>query len=393
MHTSQMHIHRAVIVCGLQRFCLFLIIGLVIVSIGVGCSSPQQELTPTVTVRSATLTPLSTEFGDLSPDEATLAVQLSLEAERAILEAEIFGTESPPTATPTSAPGEAMANIRYLPGGRIELLSVCANPRTASINATQHISAWYFGSQIEDGSTVSVQSLSNTYRDSGTGVGTIERFPGICTNDKLYLAGSAAISPEGKVMRPYFAPERQAGSGIAPQFGVFLPIEAFSQPGVWQLAVENDVVKVRIKIDVPSADAPMFIREPDNPFIWLGGFSANERAVVAVFDETSFAGDFRVQVDSEGTFYAPFNGPATTQGFAVVGETGNIAMSPNLTGVTSAGASISAEYLYELYWPAPTPTPTPTRTPTITPSVTSSITPSVTASLTPSPTSIREAAE
>ncbi len=287
--------------------------------------------------------------------DATLAAQLTADVERSTLEQQILEPIVEPTITPTYGPAIELNGIRFQPRGRVEALSVCNKPNVASLNAGVRISAWYFGNPIEDDSLVTVANIFNTYWDSVTGLGSIERFPGICTNDSLYLAGAAAISPDGRVVRPYFAPERQYGPNIAPQYGIYLPLEAFNQSGEWTLLVENEEVGIRIRIDIPGPQQPMFMHDINDDRIWLGGFEPSERAVLIVFDENGFVGDFRIQLGLDGTLLSTIEGVEATQGFVVVGESGNVALPNNLAGGTPAGDLLSSQYLLDLYWPSSTP--------------------------------------
>lgn len=327
-----------------------------------GCSSEAAdgEINDVTVVPEASGTPPAT----LSAAEATLAFQLTLDAERAALEQQLIDPIVDSTITPTYAAQGALSGIRFQPRGRLDALSVCSNPQVAITNAGQRISAWYFGNLIDDGNLVTVNNLFNTYWDPVTGLGTLERFPGICTDDSLYLAGAAAISPDGRVIRPHFAPERQGGANIPVQYGIFLPFEAFDQPGEWTLLVENEEVALRIRIAIPGPTQPMFMHDINDDEIWIGGFDSSERAVLVVFDETGFVGDFRIQVDRDGTLISPVEGIEATQGFVVVGEYGNVALPNNLAGSTAQGELLSSQYLLDLYWATATPTPTVTLQPT-----------------------------
>lgn len=317
-----------------------------------GCGVPLEVQTPTVTAAPAhTLTPSAT----LPPAEATLAYQQTSEAERFAIEQRVLSPMPEPTITPTYGPASALSGVRFQPRGRSEALSVCANPQVASVNTSQRVSAWYFRNQIDDGNLVAVDNLFNAYWDSATGLGSVERLPGICTNDSLYFAGSTAISPTGEQVRPYYGPERIPGANIAPQQGMFLPFEAFAQPGQWTLSIQNEEASISIDIEVPTPQQPMFMREIDGSRIWIGGFDPMERAVLVVFDEVGFASDFRIQMDEDGMFISSLDGIGETQGFVIVGEAGNVVLPNNLAGSTPDGQLLSREYLLDLYWAPATP--------------------------------------
>jgi hypothetical protein len=174
--------------------------------------------------------------------------------------------------------------------------------------------------KIANGQTVALatRDLSTRWWD--------KRFAPVICFDRSVPAQTSALSPDGDELAP-----AEVSSIFecdpATKTAIQLPEQAYHQPGLWHLRV-NDF---EIGVDIPVAQTPIFgdyTNEEDERIMWLAGFEPFERVIIFVGFPFGGAGPaerrqlFEVQMDDTGYFV----GAVDVEGriYAAVGETGNL---------------------------------------------------------------------
>jgi hypothetical protein len=172
--------------------------------------------------------------------------------------------------------------------------------------------------------------------------------PRICASMPVQ---AIAISPGGQQHTPsiirYELPDTQDFS-LNEVFVVRLPLEAYAQPGLWQLVVQVPS-HFELGIKIPYPDRPLYLREGER-FV-LMGFEPYEQLMGVVFgaEEYVFKGDFNLQANEQGAALIELEGVNGPVFF--VGESGNV-----ITNVSSnwweppVGGSSFGELLFSTYW-------------------------------------------
>jgi hypothetical protein len=144
---------------------------------------------------------------------------------------------------------------------------------------------------------------------------SVDSLVGICNNAEAPPANSLAISPSGAQVTPYIL----ADPGLYHE--VYLPIEAYRQPGLWGLRSGN----IEIYVNIPVISAPTALQQGST--FWLAGFQPFERVVAVRVDDTFSVTE--IEMDANGQYLGILTGSPSDQWLVVVAEETYIPTSPD----------------------------------------------------------------
>lgn len=159
--------------------------------------------------------------------------------------------------------------------------------------------------------------------------------PSVCPTEAATLENSVALSPQNDVWTPELL-------GLY----VMLPLEAYLQPGIWQLSS----AEVTAFVEIPVPTAPFSI-QGEGGYV-LGGFQPFERIIGVAYDAADpsnpeFVGTFEIQADENGYALFDYTG---SHSLLFIGEFGS--------AITVAAGSLTffpepeglAQALYDSFW-------------------------------------------
>jgi|GEM_PF-5245137 len=299
-----------------------------------------------------------------------------------LMSASVYAQEATPESTPEATPETAPQTLTALPDVQTVtldtetlpplLIGLTAAPDTSTnlrlcegiFEAdSASVQAWGPSGPMRSGELVRLETLA---ADETNGLLTSTYFPMLCAADAIDSGEAQAIAPDGTSFPALlYVIQPDAGTGddrLA--YVIQLPLDAYVQPGLWNLTSLAMPDYVSIGVRVPDVSAPFVLRyapdltlqsEQDTNLVLVGGFVPDENVIGILMTSDGYVGEFTFKVDDRGyALLAPDDGETAYGLLLFVGENGSVITGPPDTLFDVDGEALSqidvARILYDSHW-------------------------------------------